>query len=220
MSDVQRAPLQSGDERMQAGLLVVDVQNDFCPGGALAIPAGHEVVPILNRYMRRFQAARLPVYLSRDWHPARSRHFAQFGGRWPAHCVQGTPGAEFHRGLTISPEACVISKGTSPEDEGYSAFEGRDAEGTPLIPLLVRHGVDTLCVGGLATEYCVRASVMDALAHGFHAVLLTDAIRALDSTAGARAIDEMQQAGATLGTLEDVSRDIGSPPSVGQGTSS
>jgi nicotinamidase/pyrazinamidase len=187
-------------------LLIVDVQNDFCPGGSLAIPNGDRIVPTLNRYIELFEELKLPIYLSRDWHPARSRHFREFGGHWPPHCVHETRGAQFHPGLAIPSTACIISKGTSLEDEGYSAFEGHDASGTPLETLLVRKGVTRLYVGGLATDYCVRASVLDARAKGVEVVLLADAIQALNDPpgTGARAIEEMQRSGASLRVLSDV----------------
>ena len=193
-----------------AGLLLVDVQNDFCPGGALPIPDGDAVVPVLNEYLELFQQVKLPVYLSRDWHPPESRHFRQFGGRWPVHCVQSTFGAEFHPALRVPATASVVSKGILPDEEGYSAFQGHDAFGASLKESLVGHHVDTLYVGGLATEYCVRASVLDALASGFGVVLLGDAIRALDQPPGegARAVDEMRHAGARVATFPDVVRAV------------
>ena len=191
-----------------AGLLVVDVQNDFCPGGALPVPYGDAVVPVLNKYLELFQQLRLPVYLSRDWHPPESRHFRQFGGRWPVHCVQSTHGAAFHPALRVPATASVVSKGTLPDEEGYSAFEGHDALGASLKESLAVHHVGTLYVGGLATEYCVRASVLDALASGIDVVLLSDAIRALDEPPGegARAVEEMRHAGAGVATLPEVVR--------------
>ncbi|HEY7237211.1 MAG TPA: nicotinamidase [Gemmatimonadaceae bacterium] len=192
-------------------LLVVDVQNDFCPGGALAVSSGDEIVPILNRYIKMFERGHLPIYLSRDWHPRETRHFREFGGRWPAHCVQESVGAAFHPALAIPADAQVISKGTSPDDEGYSAFDGRDATGTSLADSLVRYGARTLYVAGLATEYCVRASVLDAIAHGLRVVLLVDAIRPLDPDDGLRAIDEMRLAGARVATLDEVGRAIDDP---------
>jgi nicotinamidase/pyrazinamidase len=195
-------------DRSQAtpGLLVVDVQNDFCPGGALAVPYGDEIVPILNRYLALFANRGFPISFSRDWHPEHSRHFQPFGGRWPAHCVRNTVGAELHPGLSVPAAAELISKGTSEADDGYSAFEGHGATGMGLAEWLVRRCVDTLYVGGLATEYCVRASVLDALRNGFSVVLLVDAVRALDAADGARTIEELRRAGARPETIEDVER--------------
>jgi epoxyqueuosine reductase len=181
-------------------LLVVDVQNDFCPGGALGVRGGDEIVPLLNACVARFRAARAPVYLTRDWHPAVTRHFAQYGGTWPPHCVQGTPGAEFHPGFAVSPDATVVSKGLRPDEDAYSAFQAQDAAGHPLPDLLRARGVRRIYVGGLATDYCVRATTLDALAAGFEVVVLEDAIRAVDLRPGdgARAVQEMRRAGARL----------------------
>src|SRR5436309_865339 len=116
-------------DALHDALIVVDVQNDFCPGGALPIPEGDAVVPVLNRYLRRAAAAGMPMFASRDWHPRETRHFAAFGGPWPVHCVQNTLGAEFHPQLRLPPEARIVTKGTSAEDEGYSALEARLPDG-------------------------------------------------------------------------------------------
>ena len=187
-----------------AALLVVDVQKDFCPGGALPVPRGDEVVPALNRYIEWFREAGRPVYLSRDWHPATTTHFQEGGGPWPPHCVQGTTGAEFHPELDVPPEAIIVSKGMSPDRDSYSAFQASDPDGTSLADSLRRRGVRTLYVGGLATDYCVKASVMDALEEGLDTVLLVDAIRGIDVSEGdvGRAIDEMRSAGARPTRLE------------------
>lgn len=184
-------------------LLIVDVQNDFCPGGALAVGEGDQVVPVLNEYIRTLDA---PVYASRDWHPTKTSHFNNFGGPWPPHCVQDTPGAAFHSGLKLPEDAEIVTKGTDPTDHGYSAFEGADARGRPLAKALREKGVKTLFVGGLATDYCVKSSALDALREGFDVVLLTDAIRGIDARPGDidRAIDEMKQAGARTATLTTV----------------
>lgn len=187
-------------------LLIVDVQNDFTPGGALAVTEGDQVVPLLSDLAARFAARGYPVYASRDWHPADSRHFQQYGGTWPVHCVQGTPGAAFHPALRLPPNTPVISAGMSRDDEGYSAFEGRTAEDEPFAERLRRDNVDHLYVGGLATDYCVRASVLDALRHGLTVTLLTDASRGVNLQPGdaERAIEEVRAAGAELATTADV----------------
>lgn len=180
--------LASGD-----ALLVVDVQNDFLPGGTLAVPEGDEVVPVLNRWIDRFRARGLPVFASRDWHPADHCSFGARGGPWPPHCVADTTGAEFPRDLALPPEAEVISKATGSDRDAYSAFSG-----TALARRLGDLGVQRLFVGGLATDYCVRASVLDALQAGFDVVLLEDAVRAVDANPGdgPRAVEEMRAAGA------------------------
>ena len=187
------------DERSPA-LLIVDVQNDFCAGGALAVRGGDEVVPVLNRLADRAAALGWPVYASRDWHPADSRHFAIHGGAWPVHCVAGTEGARFHPDLRLPPGTMIITKGTGRHDDGYSAFEGEVPGRGPFIDDLRARGVTHLVVGGLATDYCVRNSVLDALRHGLAVLLVEDAIRAVDVAPGdgQRALDEMRAAGAEV----------------------
>jgi nicotinamidase/pyrazinamidase len=193
--------LQPGD-----ALLIVDVQNDFCPGGSLPVPRGDEVVPVLNEYARRFHEAGLPVIASRDWHPPQTKHFQSGGGQWPPHCVQGTPGAEFHPNLRLPEGTIVVSKGMDPSQDSYTAFDAVTDDGRPLLQLLRNLGVRRLFVGGLATDYCVRASVLDALRHGFEVILLTDAVRGVDVTPGdsERALQEMRAAGAQEMTVAEV----------------
>ena len=175
-------------------LIVVDVQNDFCPGGALAVEHGDEVVAPLNRLINEFIERGEPVYKSRDWHPARTKHFSAYGGTWPVHCVQNTPGAEFHKDLLDDPRVRVVSKGLGDEDS-YSAFDG-----TTLAEDLRRRGVREVWVGGLATDYCVKNTVLDALREGFRVRALSDAMRAvnLQPGDGQRAIEEMRAAGAEI----------------------
>lgn len=193
---------------MNTALLIVDVQNDFCPGGALAVNEGDQVIPPLNAVAEAVAARGGLVLASRDWHPTDTKHFAAFGGKWPVHCVQNTPGAAFHPALKLPEGTIVISKGTSREDDGYSAFEGRADDGRTLHEVLQAHGVQRLLVGGLATDYCVRASVLDALKHGYEVVVLTDAIRGvnLQPDDSERALQEMQAAGARLMTTRDALR--------------
>jgi nicotinamidase/pyrazinamidase len=190
---------------MPDALIVVDVQNDFCPGGTLPVAEGDAVVPVLNRYIERASAASMPIYASRDWHPEQTRHFAAYGGPWPRHCVQGTPGAAFHPGLRLPPDAAVVSKGMSVEDEGYSMMEAQLFDGRDLLTALRQAGITRLHVGGLATDYCVRATVLDALRAGFEAFVLVDAVRAVDVTPGdgERALGEMRAAGAKPQTLNE-----------------
>jgi nicotinamidase/pyrazinamidase len=185
-------------------LVIVDVQNDFCPGGALPVPGGDQVVPVLNACAERARAAGATVFASRDWHPERTKHFKAWGGAWPPHCVQGTPGAQFHPGLRLPREAVVVSKGMDPEEDAYSCFQASDTAGRPFLDLLRERGVRRLLVGGLATDYCVRATALDALRAGFEVAVLTDAVRAVDLTPGdgERALREMEAAGARLVTLE------------------
>jgi nicotinamidase/pyrazinamidase len=190
----------------RAALLVVDVQLDFCPGGALPVPDGDAVVPVLNRYLSLFWKRGSPIFASRDWHPSLSAHFQAGGGPWPAHCLQGSPGAQFHPQLLLPAGTIIISKGTTRWDEGYSALQGVTENGTPF-PMLLRHmATDRLYVGGLATDYCVKESVLEALREGFAVTLLVDAIRAVEFKAGdaERALREMLDAGATLATLDSI----------------
>lgn len=184
-----------------SALIVVDVQNDFCPGGSLPVPGGGKVVPVLNRYIRRFVEAGRAVYLTRDWHPGNHRSFKLQGGIWPVHCVQGTEGARFHPELSIPSAAVVISKGTDPAKEAYSGFQGTD-----LTHQLKQRQVGRLFVGGLATDYCVKSTVQDAIREGFEAVFLYDASMGVDVKPGdsERAIQEMLREGAIKITIEDI----------------
>jgi nicotinamidase/pyrazinamidase len=184
----------------RSALLIVDVQNDFCPGGALAVPGGDRVVPVLNHHIAGAVGQGLPIYASRDWHPAVTRHFKPFGGPWPPHCVEGSPGASFHEDLRLPASAIVISKGQDPESPGYSVFEGYTAGSRTFLSDLRDRQVNHLYVGGLATDYCVKASVLDARRAGFDVTVLSDAVAGVDVQPGdsARAIEEMRRAGADL----------------------
>jgi nicotinamidase/pyrazinamidase len=195
--------------QQRAALLIVDVQNDFCPGGALAVREGDQVVPLLNAYAERFRVRGLPVYASRDWHPRESKHFAEFGGPWPVHCVQGTEGAGFHPDLDLPAPENILSKGTDVEDDGYSAFEGRFPDDSTLEERLAAIGVTHLFVGGLATDYCVRQSALDALKSGRKVTLLLDATRGVEVQPGdsAQAIAEMAQSGIEMTTLDALDLD-------------
>lgn len=175
-------------------LIVVDVQNDFCPGGTLAVQGGDEVVEPLNRQIDLFLERGAPVYKGRDWHPANTKHFAAYGGTWPIHCVQNTKGAEFHPALRDDPRIKVVSKGLGDKD-CYSAFDETD-----LAAQLHQQGVEEVVVGGLATDYCVKNTVLDALKNGFKVKALKNAMRAVDLQPGDgdRAIEEMRAAGAEI----------------------
>lgn len=172
-------------------LLIVDPQVDFCPGGALPVPGGDKIFEPLNRIAGRFEV----VVASRDWHPADHISFQAQGGPWPEHCVAGTPGAEFHAALKLDPIGHVVSKATSAREEAYSAFSG-----TGLGDWLRDRGVRRLFVGGLATDYCVRQTVLDALGEGFQVEVLEDCIGAVDVSPGDgdKALDEMRAAGAAV----------------------
>ena len=176
-------------------LIVVDVQNDFCPGGSLAVADGNSVVAPLNNLMNQFLDRGEPVFKTRDWHPAKTKHFQAYGGTWPVHCVEGTPGAEFHPDLLDNPRITIISKGTNERADGYSGFDGTD-----LARLLREEEVEQVWVGGLATDYCVKHTVLDALQAGFEVKALADAMRPVNISPddGAKAIEEMRKAGAEI----------------------
>jgi nicotinamidase/pyrazinamidase len=175
-------------------LIVVDVQNDFCPGGSLAVAKGDEVVAPLNKLIEEFLESGEPVFKSRDWHPEKTKHFTERGGTWPVHCVQNTKGAEFHPDLIDDMHIRVISKGLGDEDS-YSAFDGTD-----LALQLRRLGVEEVWVGGLATDYCVKQTVLDGLKEGFRVKALENAMRAVEVNPGdgERALEEMRKAGAEI----------------------
>ena len=192
-------------------LILVDVQNDFCPGGTLAVENGDEVVPVLNRYIERFVELRLPIFATRDWHPVKTTHFKAYGGVWPVHCVQGTHGAEFHPDLKVTPEITVVSAGMAADEDGYSGFLGRDSAGRSLAALLRDRAVDRLFVGGLATDYCVKHPVLDAIQEGFQVMLIGDAVRGVNLNPGdsEQAIQEMTAAGAVIVRGDDAFEFVG-----------
>lgn len=177
------------------GLLVVDVQNDFCPGGALAVPEGDKVVPVINQLMERFKV----VVASKDWHPKQTVHFE----KWPPHCVQHTQGAEFHPQLQHSRIQQVFLKGTGNKDDGYSAYEATNHD---LREYLRSKGVTELYVTGLATDYCVKASALDAVKNGFTTYVVTDAVAAVNvhPDDGANALEEIKNAGVKLVASREV----------------
>jgi nicotinamidase/pyrazinamidase len=178
-------------------LLVVDVQNDFLPGGALGITGGDAIVAPINRMLAAWRVRGLPVFLSRDWHPAGHCSFTAQGGPWPEHCVAGSRGAEFAAALTTTPDDVVISKATRADKDAYSALDG-----TPLAEALRARGVRRLFIAGLATDYCVRATGRDARAAALDVVILADAVCAVDVQPGDgdRALAELVAEGCELST--------------------
>lgn len=196
--------------KLKKALLIVDMQNDFCPGGKLPVKEGDKIVPILNKYIKIFSQKKLPIFASRDWHPKKTKHFKRFGGVWPEHCVQNSKGAQFHPKLRLPKEVIVISKGMDPQIDAYSVFGGQDENGQDFLNLLKILGVKELYIGGLATDYCVKSTVLDALKLKFKVKLLTDAIKGVDLKEGdsGRAIEEMVKNGAKKMTLEEVARDV------------
>jgi nicotinamidase/pyrazinamidase len=185
-------------------LLLEDVQNDFCAGGTLAVPGGDEIVPVLNRYIALFLDKGLPVYASRDWHPKESSHFSSHGGLWPVHCVQGSEGARFHHDLRLPDDVIVISKGMDPAEDGFSSFEAICEKGLGFSESLTQRGARHIYIGGLATDYCVKYTVLEALKLGFSVTVLIDAVRGVDLKPGdaETAIREMVLAGAKVACLE------------------
>jgi len=172
-------------------LIVVDVQNDFCPGGALAVPDGDAVVELINELAKRAPF----VVATRDWHPPDHGSFAENGGPWPVHCVRDTPGAELHPAIDSSHVDAVIDKGQDRDREGYSGFDG-----TELERLLRQRDVDTVHVAGLALDYCVKATALDAKRAGFDVVVHRDATRAVEVQPGdaQRAVEELREAGVDI----------------------
>lgn len=190
----------------QAALLIVDIQNDFCPGGALPVAEGDRVVAPINRAVQYFVSRGLPVLASRDWHPETTGHFREYGGTWPPHCIQGSTGADFHPDLLLPKGCLIISKGVDPGSDAYSAFDGKLADGRPLRETLTALRVQHLYVGGLATDYCVKSSVLDALRAGFAVTVLTDGIAGVNLAPhdSERAVEEMRTAGANFCTVAEL----------------
>jgi nicotinamidase/pyrazinamidase len=178
---------------MGRALIVVDVQNDFTPGGALAVPDGDAVTVRLNELIASggFDL----VVATRDWHPQDHDSFTSRGGRWPIHCVAGTPGAELHPDLDASSVDVIVDKGRDPGTEGYSGFDGTD-----LASLLRERGIGGVTVAGLATDYCVRATALDALREGFEVTLDRAASRGIDAEPGdvERALEDVRAAGGRV----------------------
>jgi len=181
-------------------LIIADVQKDFLPGGALPVPRGDEIIPVLNDYIHLFETAKTKIFAIRDWHPANHVSFKPFGGPWPMHCFQDTEGAKFHPDLKLPADMIVVSKGMDPHREAYSGFDG-----TTLAERLREDAVSRLFVGGLATDYCVKHTVLDGLSQGFQVVLLLDATRGINVKPddSEKAVAEMQAAGVRTAMLED-----------------
>jgi nicotinamidase/pyrazinamidase len=185
---------------MAKALLIIDFQNDFCPGGALAVAEGDRIAEPIGKLWREFDH----VFATRDWHPPDHSSFETEGGPWPVHCVQGTPGAELHRSMDEIEIDAIVDVGRERADQGYSGFEKSD-----LAEMLRERGVDEVAVCGLATDYCVRASTIDACREGFETAVVTDAIRAVEVEPGdgEKALEEMRVAGARLATSGELLAD-------------
>jgi nicotinamidase/pyrazinamidase len=189
-----------------AALIVVDMQNDFCPGGALAVTGGDEIVPVINRYIGFFRERGRPIIASRDWHPRQTRHFRKFGGIWPEHCVQRTSGAVFRAGLLLPPHTLVFSKGMDPESDDYSALQATNEAGAPMAEFLTREGIRELYICGLATDYCVRESALEGLRLGFSVTVLVDAVAGVDLRPGdsERALAELKKSGTLFARVGEL----------------
>lgn len=174
-------------------LLVVDVQKDFCPGGALPITGGDDIVPVVNAWIAQAREDGIPIYLSRDWHPQHHFSFDESGGPWPPHCLQDSDGADFHPDLIVPDTAVIVTKGTRFDQDQNSAFDQ-----TGLADWLRRQEIRRIFVTGLAQDVCVRATVLDGCAAGFEMVLVTAATRPVTADGGTQALAEMREAGARI----------------------
>ncbi|MBI2048093.1 MAG: isochorismatase family protein [Parcubacteria group bacterium] len=194
---------------MTAALIVVDVQKDFCKGGALAVPHGDEVVPLINKMIAHARKRGWPIFFTFDWHPEDTEHFKENGGVWPKHCVQGTKGAEPHQDLAVCLKlykSFMIAKGTKKKGDALSGFEGCTLDGKSLLEILISCGVTELYIGGLATDYCVKATALDARKYHLVTHLLVDACRAVNVNPddGAHALVAMAKAGVMLSDVDEV----------------
>ena len=182
-------------------LLLVHLQNDFCPGGALAVKNAGEVIPVANACIRFFASEGFPIVATRDWHPENHCSFQAQGGPWPPHCVQGSRGSQFHPDLKLPPGTLIVSGATNPKKEAYSGFDG-----TSLEDRLEDLDAQTLFVLGLATDYCVKQTVLDACRLGFRVVVLEDGVRGIDAQPGdsQQALQDMKDAGAIIAKSSDL----------------
>lgn len=189
-------------------LLVVDVQNDFCPGGALSVPDGDRIIPHVNRAIDLFVRRGLPILATRDWHPPVTKHFKEHGGAWPPHCIQGTKGARFHPKLELPKDVIVLSKGMDPEQDSYSGFQALNGAGRDLESVIRDLGVDEVFLCGLATDYCVRATALDAMRRGIRIRVMEDAIRGVDVKPGdsAAAVRELRDAGVPFVESREIAK--------------
>jgi nicotinamidase/pyrazinamidase len=184
--------------RPDDALIVVDVQIDFCPGGALPIEGGDEVVPVLNRWITAAADGHVPVIASRDWHPRHHLSFVEAGGEWPVHCLQDSEGARFHPDLQLPDSVIIVTKGVRFDRDQYSAFDE-----TGLAAELRKRRVQRVWIGGLAQDVCVRATVLDARREGFDTIVIADATRPVTAAGGERANEDMRDAGARFQTTAD-----------------
>ena len=184
----------NGESMRNSALIIVDLQNDFCPKGSLAVKDGDKIIPTVNALIKRYKSLGNPIYATRDWHPSNHMSFKSSGGPWPVHCVQNTPGAAFHPDLIID-DAIVINKGSLVDEEAYSGFNG-----TNLAQKLKERGVTDLTICGLATDYCVKATVLDGINSGFTVTVIKDGIRGVNVKPedSKKALEAMMSAGAVI----------------------
>jgi len=196
--------------KFKKALLVVDVQNDFCPGGALGIKDGDKIIPAINKYIKIFASKKFPIFATRDWHPKKTAHFKKFGGLWPVHCVRDIKGAQFHPQLKLPKDAILVYKGMDPKKDSYSAFQAEDEKGLSLLNLLEILGIKELYIAGLATDYCVKFTTHDAISKGFKVKILLDAVKGvnLKPNDSEDAIKEMVKSGAGKITLKTIKEHI------------
>jgi len=188
MDSVNESPLRSGD-----ALLIVDVQRDFFPGGALPVPESDEVVPVLNRWMEVARRQGVPIFASRDWHPSDHSSFEEHGGPLPPHCIRDSEGARFHPGLALPADVVVVDKGSDRDRDALSAFSATGLKGR-----LRDYGVRRVWIGGLPLDVCVHATALDALGDGFEVCILADGTRALDVESARRRLQELESLGAKI----------------------
>jgi len=189
-------------------LILNDIQNDFCPGGALAVPQGDKIVSVANQYIKIFLKKKYPIFACRDWHPRKTSHFKTYGGVWPVHCIRNTKGARFHPGLKVPRSAIAVYKGENPHADCYSAFDAIDRKKRSLKSLLEKFKVSEIFICGLATDYCIKSSVLDARKLGFSIYVLKDAIQGvnLKKDDSKKAIRQMMRQGAKLITLRQLKK--------------
>jgi nicotinamidase/pyrazinamidase len=201
--------LKGGENMSKEALIIIDVQNDFCPGGKLAVSEGDQVIGPLNKFSRFAREQGWQIFATRDWHPGITTHFASCGGLWPEHCVQETEGAKFHHGLKLN-GAVILSKGMGDAEDAYSGFEARTQNNESLERLLKEADINRFYIGGLATDYCVKATAIDGASKGFEVRLLSDAAKAvnLQPENGQRAIEEMTKAGVKLTSVSEALREL------------
>ncbi|MFP4108885.1 MAG: isochorismatase family protein [Desulfonatronovibrio sp.] len=180
-------------------LLIIDVQKDFCPGGAMAVEGGHEIIPVLNKWIESALDNEIPVYASRDWHPKNDISFREYGGSWPPHCLQDSEGARFHPDLKLPGSVIKVTKGVRFDHDQKSAFDK-----TGLAALLRKLGIKRLWIGGLALDVCVLASALDARQEGFEVMLIKDATRAVTTDGGEKALEKIYEAGVQLAVQDSV----------------